>query len=83
MGIERLARRGRELGSSAAWTHPLISLLQVRCYCHGRWSLPVPFSESLKHPSLQSIIDAYLQAWADYASPRAWLTAVDSIPSTP
>jgi hypothetical protein len=58
----------------AAWTHPFLSLMQVLffCYrfCHLRWSLPGPFSASLDHPSLQVIIDSYLQAWTDYARPQ-------------
>ncbi|MEQ4205446.1 phosphotransferase [Actinopolymorpha sp. B9G3] len=52
----------------AAWTHPFLSLMAPLFECHRRWSLPGPFSDSLNHPSLQMIIDSYLQAWTDYAS---------------
>ena len=56
----------------AAWTHPFLSLMQILFFCHRfcrrRWSLPDSFSDSLNHPSLQMIIDSYLQAWTDYAS---------------
>lgn len=55
----------------AAWTHPFLSLMPLLFGLHGRcWSLPDPFSNSLDHPFLKMIIDSYLQAWTDYASPQ-------------
>jgi hypothetical protein len=54
----------------AAWTHPFLSAMQLLFFCYRRWSLPGPFRDSLRHPSLQMIIDSYLQAWADYAGPQ-------------
>ena len=52
----------------AAWTHPFLSLMLVLFECHRRWSLPDRFGDSLNHPSLQMIIDAYLRVWTEYAS---------------
>jgi hypothetical protein len=54
----------------AAWTHPFLSVTPLLLACHARWSLPGSFDESLDHPSLQMIIDSYLQAWTDHTSLR-------------
>lgn len=53
----------------AAWTHPFLSVMPLLHYCHQQWAPPgAPFD--IEHADLQHVRHAYLQRWADHASPH-------------
>jgi hypothetical protein len=57
--------------SDARWAHPFESLIMLLWECIRRWRIPKSVDVlDLRDPRIQNVLDSYLSAWADLASPE-------------